>query len=101
MQSKTLENLWFSKPRAFWKHFRRNNDNARNDLSVDNFTKYFSELSNDLFQSKNDQAEQFVNDYDFNNMYSSDLLIDKHITVDDIIKECTFVCPILSLVTIL
>jgi len=45
VQSKKLENLRFSKPRAFWKHFRRNNNNARNDLSVDDFTKYFSELS--------------------------------------------------------
>ena len=86
VQSKKLENLRFSKPRAFWKHFRRNNNNARNDLSVEDFTKCFSELSNDIFQSKNDQAEQFVNDYDFDNMSSSDLLLDKHITVDDIVK---------------
>jgi len=82
-----LKNIRFSKPRAFRKHFCRNNDNARNDLSVDDFTKYFSELdSNDIFQSKNYQAEQFVNGYDFHNVSFCDLLLNKHITVDDIIK---------------
>jgi len=39
-----------------------------------------------MFQSETDQAEQFVNDYDFDNMSSSDPLLDTHITVDDTVK---------------
>ena len=43
-----LENLKYSKPISFWKHFRKTKSQISNKLNIDDFFNYFSTLEHDI-----------------------------------------------------
>ena len=69
-----IEKLKHSKPKEFWKYFKKKNKNTGScDITLDEFKNYFSGLSNDIFQTTNADAETFCTENDFNsNNFSSD-----------------------------
>jgi hypothetical protein len=79
-----IEMLRYSNPKDFWKYFKRNN-NVKNNISIDDFFKYFSELGDDILQSKNIESESFVSGYDFDDLEQGEAILDKPFTVDEII----------------
>ena len=85
-----LEKLKHAKPREFWKHFKNNKSRKSNNISNDDFFKYFSTLSNDISQCSNDEAEQFCRTNDFNNCDVSFPELDKPITTDEIVNAVMF-----------
>ena len=85
-----LEKLKHAKPREFWKHFKNNKSRKSNNISNDDFFKYFSTLSNDISQCSNDEAEQFCRTNDFNNCDVPFPELDKPITTDEIVNAVMF-----------
>ena len=80
-----IENLRFTKPKEFWKYFKRKNKN-NNNITLSDFHNYFSKLSNDILQNKNDKAEEFSTQHNFNDLNCSYEDLDRKITVNEIIE---------------
>ena len=74
-----------SKPRQFWKYFKKKNSNVINDISVEQFYEYFSNLSSDISQTDNVDAEIFCSNHVFNSKGHFDEL-DAPFTANEIIN---------------
>jgi len=61
-----IEKLRFSKPKQFWKYFKKSKPKPNNDVTLDEFRTYFSNLGKDDVNCKNERAETFCRDHDFN-----------------------------------
>jgi hypothetical protein len=73
---KCIGNLRYSKPKEFWKYFNSKSKSKQN-IELDDFLKYFSQLGNDIFQARNEEAKRFTSDNDFNDLNGSDEILDK------------------------
>ena len=56
-----IEKLRLSKPRAFWKYFRKKNQKSKESISLNDFFTYFSNLENDSFTCRNEESENLCN----------------------------------------
>lgn len=81
---KRIENLRHSKPKDFWKFFRRKNEKGSGTLTVDDFLKYFSSLQNEFQTPVNNEAEEFCSEYDFDANRCSFEELDKPITTTEV-----------------
>ena len=65
---------------------------------MSDFHNYFSKLSNDILQNKNDKAEEFSTQHNFNDLNCSYEELDRKITVNDLEDEFHFIliCPCYS-----
>ena len=81
---KEIERLKKCKPKEFWKYFKSKpiSDNA--GISINTFKEYFANLSNDLSNCYNEEAEYFCRQHDFNNLSSFNTELDQPITVSEI-----------------
>ena len=61
-----IEKLRLSKPRAFWKYFRKKNQTSKESISLNDFFTYFSNLENDIFNCRNEESENFWENHEFN-----------------------------------
>ena len=62
---KTIENLRHLNPRDFWKVFSKKKGHSDTNLTIDDFHKCFSELSNDIEQVQNEEAETFCKNLNY------------------------------------
>ncbi|KAL4221122.1 hypothetical protein ACF0H5_019381 [Mactra antiquata] len=88
-QLKKMEKLRFSRPKEFWKHFKNKSKKKSDvgDISLDEFFKHFSEVSNDVFKNNNQEADNFASNHDFNNFdINDDSLLNTPITISEITK---------------
>lgn len=60
-----IENLKKSKPKDFWKYFKKQTGKVDNKINLEQFREYFSNLSNYFFQCYNAEAEEFCENNDF------------------------------------
>ena len=56
-----IKQLRLSKPRAFWKYFRKKNQKSKESISLNDFFTYFSNLENDIFTCRNEESENLCN----------------------------------------
>ena len=80
-----IENLRFTKPKDFWKYFKRKQKND-NNITLSDFYEYFSKLGDDILQNKNEKSEDFSAQHNFNDLNSSYGELDRMITVSDILE---------------
>jgi hypothetical protein len=66
VEGRKLSQLRKSKPREFWKYFKSNNQSCQNDITVEHFKKYFSDLFNNLPTTVINEVENFKNNNDSN-----------------------------------
>ena len=81
-----IENLRHSKPKDFWKYFRNKKKNNSKQISLEAYHEYFSKLGNDIFQSQNEESEEFSANHDFNDVNSVFPELNNYITVEEVIK---------------
>ena len=79
-----IEELKKSKPKAFWKYFKKKNSKTENNIPLNDFFQYFRNLENDIFTCHNEDAENFCKTHDFDSISVNDEL-DKPISVTEII----------------
>jgi len=65
-----IEQMKRSNPKNFWKYFKSKNNSA-NNITLEEFKTYFSNLYSDLQQPHNEEAKDFTYSHDFNLEYSS------------------------------
>ena len=80
-----IENIRLSKPRAFWKYFRKKNQTSKESISINDFFTYFSNLENDSFTCRNEESEIFCENHDFNGSSVNDEF-DRPISADEVLK---------------
>jgi len=84
---KELENLRHSRPKEFWKYFsmknRSKSSRPGSEISLHEFFKYFSNLEKDIFQTSNEQSEDFRQNHDFDHV-NFDEELDFQITFQEI-----------------
>ena len=83
---KEIESLRHSKPRQFWNLFRKRNKRVGDDIKIEEFKKYFSDLSSDIINGFNADAEDFRENHDFNNTDNSFEELDRVIEVSEVIS---------------
>ena len=86
LNKKTQEimNLRHTKPKEFWKYFKKKNSSKRCNINNEEFKNYFMNMANDLFQVRNEEAENFCASHDFNNLDCSFAELDAPISIDEI-----------------
>ena len=80
-----IENLKRSKPKEFWKHFKKKNTKVENSLPIEDFFDYFSNLEDDIFTCRNDECEHFCQNQNFNNSSINDEF-DRPISSEEILQ---------------
>ena len=78
-----IEQLKHSKPREFWKYFKKKNKQS-NKISLDDFHEYFKNLGTNVFNCTNETAENFNNNHDFSENNDTFPELDEPFTVDEI-----------------
>lgn len=81
---KSIENLRHKKPQDFWKLFCSKKNNYCKNINVNEFYEYFSNLSNEIQQVSNSEAEHFCNNYDFNEESCNFEELDKSISIHEV-----------------
>lgn len=81
-----IERLKSSKPKEFWKYFKKNKRKASSNISVDDFKKYFANLSNDIGNCFNVDAEEFCTENNFNDNNCSFEELDQPIIVGEVLS---------------
>ena len=56
----------FSKPKQFWKYFKKDKSHVSTDVTVEEFSEYFSQLGNENSNHVNPDAESFCDNNIFN-----------------------------------
>ena len=72
LKMQEIENLKKHKPKDFWKYFKSKTKSAKNNISLDEFKLFFENLSNNIVDCSNEEAESFCDDHNFsqpNNVY--------------------------------
>jgi len=80
-----IELIRLSKPRAFWKFFRKKNQTSKESISLNDFYTYFSNLENYIFTCRNEESEIFCENHDFNGSSVNDEF-DRPISADEVLK---------------
>ena len=70
-QIKQIEQLRKSKPKEFRNYFKPKSSNSKHDISLEEFRDFFQTISNENRKSTNNDAEDFCNNYDFDNVDDS------------------------------
>ncbi len=65
---KEIENMRHSKPRDFWKLFKRKNSHSQNKILLEDFRDHFSSIADDLHSANNIDADTFCHSHDFHNI---------------------------------
>lgn len=65
-EGRKLSELRKSKPREFWKYFKSNNQSCQNDITVEHFKNYFSDLFNNIPTTVINEVENFNDNNDLN-----------------------------------
>ena len=74
-------------PRNFWKLFRKKKQSVDcDDISLDDFYKHFPSFDENLGNTSNHEAENFVYEHDFNSDYTNYQELDRRITYQEIEK---------------
>ena len=60
-----IERLRFSKHKQFWKYFKKDKSRVNTDVSVEEFSEYFSQLGNENSNHVNQDAESFCDNTNF------------------------------------
>ena len=81
---KEIEGLKRCKPKEFWKYFKSKQKPDYAGISIDAFKEHFANLSNDLSNCYNEDAEYFCTHHDFNNLSTCNTEFDQPITVSEI-----------------
>jgi len=79
-----IENLRKHKPRDFWRFFKSKNRVIKNKISLEEFTKFFENLSSNISDVCNIEAEDFCLNNDFNLENSSFPELDLPISVEEV-----------------
>ena len=85
-----LEQMKRCRPKVFWKHFKSKSCKHSRDISLDDFLKYFENMSTDMFNSSNEESEAFnvYNDFNLpNDVYPE---LDREISIDEIMNAVKF-----------
>ena len=61
-----IERLRFSKPKQFWKYFKKDKSRVSTDVKVVEFSEYFSQLGNKNLNHVNQDAESFCDNNNVN-----------------------------------
>ena len=62
----TIQKLRHSNPREFWKLFNSKSSNKLTpNINIEEFYEYFSKLQDEIPKSTNVEAEEFVNNHNF------------------------------------
>ena len=80
-----IEKLKLSKPRAFWKYFRKKNQKSKESISLNDFFTYFSNLEHYIFTCCNEESEIFCENHAFNGSSLNDEF-DRSISADEVLK---------------
>lgn len=81
---KEIENLKRNKPKDFWKFFKTKNKVNNHNITLDQFKDFFENLSNNTFDSNNNEAEDFCSNHDFNEDNSTFPELDQPISVNEV-----------------
>ena len=81
----TIENLRKRKPKEFWKHFKGNSSKKSDKISLDEFCEYFKKLGDSVFNSSNEESENFNSNHDFNTNNEIFPELDKPFSVQEIL----------------
>ena len=84
IQIKKLTDLKKERPKEFWKFFKKKRRKC-NSISTEDFFTYFKSLGADIFQSSNQQADDFCSNHDFNCEDSAFDELNSRITVQEIL----------------
>ena len=79
-----IENLRKRKPKDFWKYFKTKSKPTEDNISIEAFREYFSNLSDGMFDCHNEEAELFCSSNDFDKENVSFPELDQPITIDEI-----------------
>ena len=79
-----IENMRKSSPKEFWKLFKKKKPKETNDVSLEQFHKYFSDLHKDDTNVVNVDAERFCEQNIFENENCTYEELDNPITLDEI-----------------
>ena len=79
-----IENLRKHKPRDFWRFFKAKNSVIKNKISLEEFTKFFENLSNNNADFCHTEAEDFCLNNDFNLENSAFPELDLPISVEEV-----------------
>ena len=82
---KEIEKLKKSKPKDFWRYFRKNKNSSSSNITLDDFKKYFIEIGTDFLHLEKEEAECFVSGHNFDESCDVYEELDKHITVQEIL----------------
>ena len=81
-----LEQIKRCRPTFFWKHFKSKACTNSRDISLDDFLKYFENMSTDMFNSSNEESEAFNEYNDFNQPNDVYPELDREISIDEIMN---------------
>ena len=79
-----IENLRKHKPMDFWRFFKSKNRVIKNKIFLEEFTKFFENLSSNISDVCNIEAEDFCLNNDFNLENSSFPKLDLLISVEEV-----------------
>ena len=79
-----IENLRKQKPRDFWRFFKYKNNVLSNKISLEEFTKFFENISNNNADFCHTGAEDFCLNNDFNLENSAFPELDLPISVEEV-----------------
>jgi len=79
-----IENLRKQKPRDFWRFFKAKNSVIKNKISLEEFTKFFENISNNNADFCHTGAEDFCLNNDFNLENSAFPELDLPISVEEV-----------------
>ena len=91
---KEIEKLRHSRPKDFWRYFKKDGRKKKveNDISLEQFFDYFSNLEDNILRCNHEEAENFCENHDFNNIdFCEDL--DFSISYDEIVNAAKKLKP--------
>ena len=81
-----MNELRNKKPKEFWKIFRRKKPSPKHDISDDEFYQYFKRLTSESTDTINEQASDFMQNFDSSARETTFESLDEHITQAEIQK---------------
>ena len=85
-RGRKMNELRNKKPKEFWKIFRRKKPSPKHDISDDEFYQYFKRLTSESTDTINEQASDFMQNFDSSARETTFESLDEHITQAEIQK---------------
>ena len=85
-RGRKMNELRNKKPKEFWKIFRRKKPSPKHDISDDEFYQYFKRLTSESTDTINEQASDFMKNFDSSARETTFESMDEHITQAEIQK---------------